>query len=145
MSGRGRIPKVTGIRARRLPALILAAAAWALPQAAAEPPGAPKPAYCLAADWPKLPADLELGQAAGLGIDSRDVVYVFHRGERSWGTAPALVARAGALWAGLWAGLFGADPESARPSPRTRSWRSTRRPASCSPASAPAASVSLTA
>ena len=38
---------------RRWPALILAAA-WALPQAAAEPrsdpPGAPKPAYCLAAD-----------------------------------------------------------------------------------------------
>lgn len=103
-----------GIKARRWPVLILAGAVWAFPQTAAQPradpPGAPKPAYCLAADWPQLPEDLELGQAAGLGIDSRDVVYVFHRGERSWGTAPALVARARALWAGLWAGLFGADP-----------------------------------
>ncbi len=92
--------------ARRLPALILPvvilAAAWALPQAAAEPP----PAYCLVAGWPKLPDDLALGQAAGLGIDSRDVVYVFHRGERSWGAAPSLVARARALWASL----FEEDP-----------------------------------
>ena len=100
MAGRGHA-------ARRWPALILAgAAAWALPQAAAEPPSAPKPAYCLAADWPKLPEDLEFGQAAGLGIDSRDVVYVFHRGERSWRTEPALVAWARALWAGLWEDLF---------------------------------------
>jgi len=101
-----------GIAACHLPALILAgAAAWALPHAAAQPPGAPKPAYCLAADWPKLPEDTELGQAAGLGIDSRDVVYVFHRGERSWGTESSLVARGRALWVGLWAGLFADGPE----------------------------------
>ena len=104
---------------RRWPALILAAA-WALPQAAAEPrsdpPGAPKPAYCLAADWPNLPEDIELGQAAGLGIDSRDVVYVFHRGERSWVTAPSLVARVRALWAGLFA--EGPEHETARETAR---------------------------
>ena len=108
MSGRGRMPKVTGIRARRLPALILAgAAAWTLPQAAgqisAQAPNAPKPAYCLVADWPNLPEDLELGQAAGLGIDSRDVVYVFHRGERSWTTEPSPAARIRDLLAGLFA------------------------------------------
>ncbi len=105
MSGRGNIPKVIDIRARLFPVLILAAA-WALSQAAAQAPaqlaGAPKPAYCLAADWPNLPDDIELGQAAGLGIDSRDVVYVFHRGERSWGTEPSVVAWARALWAELW-------------------------------------------
>ena len=81
-----------------LPALILAAA-WAVPKSTA----APKPAYCLVADWPDLPEDIELGQAAGLGVDSRDVVYVFHRGERSWGTEASLVARVRALWAGLFA------------------------------------------
>jgi peptidylamidoglycolate lyase len=103
MAGRGHAT-------RRLPALILAAtAAWALPQAAAQPPGAPQPAYCLAADWPSLPDGLVLGQAAGLGIDSHDVVYVFHRGERSWGTEPSLAARARALWAGL----FGEAPARA--------------------------------
>ena len=110
MSGRG-------TAAWRLPALILASAvAWAQPTAAqppaaqppaAQPPGAPAPSYCLVADWPNLPADIELGQAAGLGIDSRGVVYVFHRGGRSWGTAPSLAARAQALWAGL----FGAGPD----------------------------------
>ncbi len=102
---------------RLLPVLLLAAA-WALPQAAAEAPGAPKPAYCLVADWPNLPADLQLGQAAGLGIDSRGLVYVFHRGERSWGArsggarsggaaggglVSSLAARARALWARLFA------------------------------------------
>ena len=65
----------------RLPALILACAvAWAQPTAAqptaaqptaaqptaaqppgAQPPGAPAPSYCLVADWPNLPADIELG------------------------------------------------------------------------------------
>jgi len=99
MAGRGH-------RARRWPALILAgAAAWTLPQAAAQNPGAVKPAYCLAADWPRLPEHMELGQAAGLGIDSRDVVYVFHRGERSWGTQLSLAARVRTFWAGL----FGED------------------------------------
>ncbi len=115
-----------GIRPRRLPALILAgAAAWALPQAAAEPaaataaataespaesPGAPRPTYCLVAEWPNLPEDLQLGQAAGLGIDSRGLVYVFHRGDRSWGPTPSQVARERTLWEALWASLFDEDP-----------------------------------
>jgi len=115
VSGRGTV-------AWHLPALILASAvAWALPSATqhsgAQPPGAPPSgappsgaptsSYCLAADWPNLPDDIELGQAAGLGIDSRGVVYVFHRGGRSWDTAPSLAARAQALWAGL----FGAGSD----------------------------------
>ena len=105
MSGRGTV-------AWRLPALILASAvAWALPAATqhsgAQPSGAPASSYCLAPDWPNLPDDIELGQAAGLGIDSRGVVYVFHRGGRSWDTVPSLAARAQALWAGL----FGAGSD----------------------------------
>ncbi len=92
--------------ARLLPVLILAATAWTLPQAAAQAPRAPKPAYCLAAGWPNLPGNLQLGQAAGLGIDSHGLVYVFHRGERSW-----VVERSLLVWArALWAGLFGESP-----------------------------------
>ena len=99
-----------GHKTRYLPALFLAAATavWAQPQADARSPGAPEPAYCLAANWPMLPEGTALGQAAGLGIDSRGVVYVFHRGERSWGTAPSLAARARTFWASLF------DAESGR-------------------------------
>jgi peptidylamidoglycolate lyase len=64
-------------------------------------------AYCLAADWPNLPEEMELGQVAGLGIDTRDLVYIFHRGERSWGTEPSILARVRTLWAEL----FSESPE----------------------------------
>lgn len=82
-----------------IPLMLLLAVAWA----PSNSPASPEPAYCLAADWPNLPEGTEIGQAAGLGIDSRDVVYLFHRGARSWGTEPSLVARAQALWAELFA------------------------------------------
>jgi peptidylamidoglycolate lyase len=108
MSGRA----MSGCACRSVLALVLFAAAWPAPEASAQPRGGPEQTYCLAAGWPNLPGGLELGQAAGLGIDSRGVVYVFHRGERSWGVgspgpAPTLAGRARALWADL----FTAAPE----------------------------------
>ena len=89
-----------------LPAALLAGAAWASARAV-EGPG---PAHCLVETWPNLPAGLELGQAAGLGVDSQDVVYVFHRGSRSWAGNPSLADRATALMARLFGGGPRLDP-----------------------------------
>ncbi len=98
---------------RRLPAgplvaaLVYAvAAAWA-PTPAAE---TARPGFCLAEHWPDLPAGLVLGQVAGLGIDSKDVVYVFHRGAKSWGGTLSLADRAMALIARLFEGDTSAEP-----------------------------------
>jgi hypothetical protein len=54
--------------------------------------------YRIADDWAKLPEGWQFGDVAGVGVDRRDQVYVFHRGEhplmvfdragnfqRSWG------------------------------------------------------------
>lgn len=37
-------------------------------------------------DWPVLPPGESLGLCAGVGVDSRDRVFVFHRNERAWST-----------------------------------------------------------
>lgn len=37
-------------------------------------------------DWPKLPAGEVLGLCAGVGVDSHNRVFVFHRRERKWVT-----------------------------------------------------------
>jgi peptidylamidoglycolate lyase len=98
------------MRWRAYTALLLAAlpagAVWA-PARAAE---ARDPAYCLVEDWPSLPTGLELGQAAGLDIDSRDVVYVFHRGSKSWAGNPSFADLAMNLVARLFEGDTSQDP-----------------------------------
>jgi peptidylamidoglycolate lyase len=86
-------------------AALLCAAAWAPAPAAETAP----PSYCLAEHWPDLPAGLELGQAAGLDVDSQDVVYVFHRGRKAWAGNPSLADRALALMARLFEGDTSAD------------------------------------
>lgn len=60
---------------------LLLSSVWGRPARVAE---VSEPVYCLAEDWPNLPAGRALGQAAGLAVDSRDVVYVFHRGQGDW-------------------------------------------------------------
>ncbi|HMH24852.1 MAG TPA: peptidyl-alpha-hydroxyglycine alpha-amidating lyase family protein [Puia sp.] len=40
--------------------------------------------YELVKDWPRLPADFGLGNPTGLGIDSNQHIFVFHRAERKW-------------------------------------------------------------
>jgi peptidylamidoglycolate lyase len=37
-------------------------------------------------DWPRLPNGFVLGQPSGVGVDSHDNVFVFHRVERTWTT-----------------------------------------------------------
>jgi peptidylamidoglycolate lyase len=40
--------------------------------------------WVLAADWPKLPEGYSLSQPGGLGIDSNQNIFVFHRPGRRW-------------------------------------------------------------
>jgi len=35
-------------------------------------------------DWPALPDSLRLGDPTGIGIDSNQNIFVFHRGDRDW-------------------------------------------------------------
>lgn len=42
--------------------------------------------YEVVPDWPALPAGRMLGLCAGVGVDSRDHVFVFHRNARVWST-----------------------------------------------------------
>ena len=56
--------------------MVIAAASWCLLSTAfaSEP-------YRVVADWPKLPDAWELGEVAGVAVDSHNHVFVFHRGK----------------------------------------------------------------
>jgi peptidylamidoglycolate lyase len=45
----------------------------------------PEP-YSVVHGWPQLPPGFVLGQVSGVGVDSHNHVFVFHRGENSWAT-----------------------------------------------------------
>ena len=47
-------------------------------------PRADAPHYRVVHGWPQLPAGEILGQATGVGIDSKQNVWVFHRAGREW-------------------------------------------------------------
>jgi len=42
------------------------------------------PAYQLIKDWPHLPQDYNLGNPTGIGLDSAQHIFVFHRAGRTW-------------------------------------------------------------
>lgn len=44
--------------------------------------------YSVVHGWPNLPAGHMLGQATGVGVDSRNRVFVFHRAGREWSDTP---------------------------------------------------------
>jgi peptidylamidoglycolate lyase len=44
----------------------------------------PLPSYTVVPGWPVLPVGGELGQATGVGVDSMNRVWVFHRAGRTW-------------------------------------------------------------
>jgi len=45
-----------------------------------------KDKYELASSWPALPDSLVLGQVTGIGIDTGQHIFLFHRAERQWTT-----------------------------------------------------------
>ena len=52
-----------------------------LPGAASPPPAN---GYHIVHGWPQLPAGQVLGSAAGVAVNARNEVFVFHRAERTW-------------------------------------------------------------
>lgn len=48
--------------------------------------GRPEPTFEVVRDWPALPADHTLGLCTGVGVDSHNDVFVFHRNGRAWST-----------------------------------------------------------
>lgn len=44
----------------------------------------PQNSYALDSSWPALPADVSLGQATGVAVDSHNHVFIFHRADREW-------------------------------------------------------------
>jgi peptidylamidoglycolate lyase len=48
--------------------------------------GAAEPRHEVVKDWPSLPEGYVLGLCAGVGVDSHNHVFVFHRRERVWST-----------------------------------------------------------
>lgn len=40
--------------------------------------------YSLIANWPEFPDGVRLGQVTGVAVNSRNEVFVFHRGDRTW-------------------------------------------------------------
>lgn len=63
-----------------LRATLLLLLAAALPVISAEPQRE------VVREWPQLPAGYTLGLCAGVGVNSKNQVYVFHRRERKWQT-----------------------------------------------------------
>ena len=44
--------------------------------------------YQLVKDWPDLPAGFNLGNPAGIGIDTKENIFIFHRADRKWRSGP---------------------------------------------------------
>lgn len=40
--------------------------------------------YQLISNWPQLPVNYSLGQVTGIGIDTSQHIFIFHRAEREW-------------------------------------------------------------
>lgn len=53
---------------------------------AVSPLRAAEPRYEVVPGWPTLPADHVLGLCAGVGVDSHNHVFIFHRSGRQWST-----------------------------------------------------------
>jgi DNA-binding beta-propeller fold protein YncE len=68
-----------------LPRLLFAGLAFALAAApaAAQTPGPAEAPFRVVHGWPQLPEGFTLGQVGGVGVDSRNRVFVFRRAENS--------------------------------------------------------------
>ena len=56
---------------------------WMVAKYIATPASSGEP-YHGVEDWPHLTQGMEIGQVSGIGVDSRGIVFVFHRAERIW-------------------------------------------------------------
>lgn len=74
------------MHSRLMPKPLLLALLLALltPWAQAADPAPPR--HVVVTNWPALPASHILGQCTGVGVDSRNRVFVFHRSGRTWST-----------------------------------------------------------
>ena len=61
-------------------------------------------AYRVVEDWPQLPSDLELGEVAGVAVDSHNHVFIFHRGDEK--SILCVEAGTGALVHSFGGGMF---------------------------------------
>ncbi|WP_169816868.1 peptidyl-alpha-hydroxyglycine alpha-amidating lyase family protein [Kangiella sediminilitoris] len=43
-----------------------------------------KSTYSIVANWPDMPAQISMGQATGVAVDSHNHVFIFHRANRKW-------------------------------------------------------------
>ena len=79
--------------------LLLAVFALLSPAALAQQPAqptAPLIPYDSVPNFLKLPADLNMGEAAGVAVNSKGHIFIFHRGGSSHG--PAFANTAAQLW-----------------------------------------------
>lgn len=63
---------------------ILFATGWVAACSSVPEAPAASPSMREVAGWPTLPAGVELGQVTGVGVDSHNHVFVFHRAGRTW-------------------------------------------------------------
>lgn len=68
----------------RIGAVLAISAAPALFAACGPVESQRNPAYRLVHEWPALPDGFRLGRVAGVAVNSRNEVLVFHRADRSW-------------------------------------------------------------
>ena len=70
---------------RILLSAVVALTAWlACPEQSRGADGAPPSAYQEVKDWPRLPPGVQLGEVAGVDVDRRGHVFVFHRPGRGF-------------------------------------------------------------
>ena len=62
--------------------VLVALSVFAVPVYAQVDASANRAPFAVVADWPKLPADFAMGQAAGVDVDQEGDVWIFHRGKK---------------------------------------------------------------
>src|SRR5262245_35792645 len=65
-------------------ALLLITASASAQDQGKDPKESARAHYQHVPNWPVLPAGVSVGAVAGVGVDSHDNVFVFHRAARDW-------------------------------------------------------------
>ena len=78
-----------GLAKKEVATIWCVAALFAVCAVAQQNPGAEP--YTVVHGWPVLPEGYVLGQVSGVGVDSHNHVFVFHRAEQSWADRKSVV------------------------------------------------------